>query len=443
MSEVYQPIKLLGQGGFGVVELVLETSTGHHFARKTFKPSALGAALTANVRKRFAREARTQSGIDHRNIVHVWPVGLGDDPPWYLMPVADGNLDQDLACDRFLGGKFLSAIADIASALDELHQSGIYHRDLKPQNILRFNQSDAPGFRYAISDFGLVAMNESRVSALTTTGMAKGTDYYTAPEITSDLKKATPQSDIYSLGCILHDMVGKGNRVPCHEIREDGEYGPILRSCTRSDPARRFSSVRALYDALLSVSTGTTAPTTEAAVGFSQQLESGDPLSVQSWRGLIDYVEDNSGTQDAHAVLGRLRLDQIQQLCVTDAALADRLCLVYSEWARRGAFAFERCDGLANNLETFVSFVSLEARMEALVALLYLGTSHNRWYVERKFMKLCGPALGDEMARRMAIEFRATGKDICLKISHLENSIQVSRQHLHPVLAQVLGEICS
>ncbi|MBS0332371.1 MAG: protein kinase, partial [Proteobacteria bacterium] len=131
-------LKELGAGGFGRVDLV-ETPDGNRWARKTFSVSGnLPPQLVDNVRRRFAREARTQSGIQHRNIVPVDPVGLNDDPPWYLMPVAESTLHDDLAKDRTLGGNYLAAVADIVAALDEMHAMHLYHRDLKPQNVLRF-----------------------------------------------------------------------------------------------------------------------------------------------------------------------------------------------------------------------------------------------------------------------------------------------------------------
>lgn len=118
--------------------------------------------------------------------------------------------------------------------------------------MLRLKGETAGDF-YAIGDFGLISQKDSTLSKLTTTGMAKGSDYFTAPEVTSDLGRASIASDVYSLGCILHEMVGKRPRVPCQEIHEDGDYGQILLSCTRKDPKRRFQSARAVLDALVSV----------------------------------------------------------------------------------------------------------------------------------------------------------------------------------------------
>ena len=199
-------VKQLGTGGFGTVELVTD-SAGKQYARKTFSlHQQLSPSLEQNVRKRFVREAKIQQSLKHKNIVPVLGAELDGNTPYYLMPVALGTLADDLLKDRTLSGSFLSAISDIVAGLEELHHIDIFHRDLKPQNVLRL--SDGANEYYAISDFGLISQKDSTLSKLTTTGMAKGSDYYTAPEITADLKKASPQSDIFSLGCILHDMIG-------------------------------------------------------------------------------------------------------------------------------------------------------------------------------------------------------------------------------------------
>jgi hypothetical protein len=140
--------------------------------------------------------------------------------------------------------------------------------------------------------------------------------------------------------------------------------------------------------------------------------------------------------------LGQLRLDQVADLCSRSVELGDRLGQVYSHWAYSTSFAFERSDSIANILEVFARTCSLETKADALMALLELGTSHNRWYVERKFCSLCAATMDEALARRLSVEFRAGGSNVCRSIDHLKGSIGINTAVLHPILQQTLNEIC-
>jgi serine/threonine protein kinase len=155
--------------GGGNIDRVADEN-GNEFARKTFaKNQPLSDELLANVLKRFRKEARIQGSISHRNVVPILGGDLMADPPYYLMPIAISTLSRDIQDDRQLGGDFISAIGDIVAGLEELHSIEIFHRGLKPQNVLKL--VDANGEFYAISDFGLISMKETQLSVLTKTVM--------------------------------------------------------------------------------------------------------------------------------------------------------------------------------------------------------------------------------------------------------------------------------
>lgn len=438
-------IEPIAQGGFGSVDLV-QGLDGKRYARKTFSQNQpLSPELLQNVLKRFAKEVRIQGGINHPNIVPIIGSDLSIYPPFYLMPLADASLAKDIASDRQLGGNFISALSDIVAGLEVLHAMQIYHRDLKPQNVLRFPGGIATGGRgfYAISDFGLISLRESQLSALTSTGMARGSDYYTAPEVTQDLSRASACSDVYSLGCILHDIVGTDERVPCGEIREAGPFAAILLGCTKKNPQQRFKSAKAVLDAILSVDLEIYQPAVQASIDFIVLLDGSAPLSPDTWERLADFIEYGASTSDKHAIYMKLGADKISSLCAVAPSTANRMAVNYSSWIQESSFNFDYCDGLANRLEIFFSHCDFEAKSSCLMALLEMGVSHNRWYVEQKFISLCGHAMDVNLAARLAVEFRIAGAVICRRIDHLERSISTSRQYLHPTLSQTLGQICA
>lgn len=434
-------VNRLGNGGFGNVDLVVDEA-GNSFARKTFSVNQpLPDELVPNVRKRFVREAELQLGMSHRNVVPIAYAHLVGDFPWYLMPVADSTLQKDIAGDRTLGGNFKVALADVIGGLEELHSMQMCHRDLKPQNVLRFTDTLTGQSFYAISDFGFVSLKDSSLSKLTTTGMAKGTDYYTAPEMTKSLSSATAQSDIYSLGCIIHDMVGVEDRVPCGEIHEDTEFGPLLLSCTRAKPPRRFKSVGAVRDVLVSIDASAPKPATQEAISFADKLDAGG-LSRSEISSLAEFLEDKPESSDAIVLLRKFSIDRIQEAKAENPEDTKRIGIVFAEWVAANSFDFDYCDVLVNRLLAFMDGAPYDLQAECLIAMLRLGTRHNRWYVERSFVSAAGPQMEEGLAKRLAVEFRAAGKAICDQISHLELSISTSRENLHPVLAKAIEETC-
>ena len=93
--------------------------------------------------------------------------------------------------------------------------------------------------------------------------------------------------------------------------------------------------------------------------------------------------------------------------------------------------------------KTFFLNGDLEIKVECLITLLKLGTSYNRWYVERKFAGLCGSDMDENLAKRLIIKFHIEGKkSVCRSIKHLEESIHFDRSNFHERLAKALVGLC-
>jgi serine/threonine protein kinase/predicted ATPase len=196
----YRVLKLLGQGGMGVVLLAEDTQLQRQVALKVIRPE-IGQSL-AN-RQRFLREARAMAQVRSDHVVTVHQVGQADDVCYLAMELLDGE-----SLNRLLGrvrtpplGEVLRIGREIALALAAAHTRGLVHRDVKPANIWL----EAPTQRVKLLDFGL-ARPQTEDSFLTNPGMVVGTPMFMAPEQARG-ETVDGRADLFSLGCILYLMV--------------------------------------------------------------------------------------------------------------------------------------------------------------------------------------------------------------------------------------------
>lgn len=440
----YTVLNNLGRGAFGRVDLV-QSSSGHMFAMKVFEPSptvmnavAAGAVSLDELKRRFASEATYQARIGHPNVVQVVDMNLTSDPPFFVMELAEATLAQDLAHDRTLGGSPNQGLFDILAGLEGIHGQGIYHRDLKPQNILRLRAPDGTT-RYALSDFGLIKVTSGDATTLTATGTQGGTERYAAPELNSNFKRATARSDIFSLGVILFDIfVGPVARVPYTEVQFGGAVGAVAAKCTKPLPARRYASIAelraALYEALRNEVPQFGSQREERIVAL---LRSEAALSDQEWDLVFLLLEElQPGSNSLALVLRTFTKQHLESLATGAPDLLTAFADYYLGYVEqgRGGFDFGYCDVIADKLTWLFELGDVGVRARVLLALLGLGVSHNRWFVERRFVLLAGPNLDAATAARVVMDAEVRGLNVVADIERLEWSISVGRAVLSPIL---------
>lgn len=436
----YQKIKEIGKGTFGVVDLV-EDGEGQRWAKKTFNVSSLVDADEDQLRKRFEREVKYQTSIDHPNIVQIHDSRLDADPPYFVMELADCTLRDELIADRTLGGQPQKALFDILNGLEAMHEAGFIHRDLKPANILKMIDEDGAS-TYEISDFGLMSASESESSTLTASNIQGGTVNYAAPELASDFKRGTTLSDIYSFGAILHDIyAGGASRVPYTELKVHGPLEDIISKCTKRLPQRRYQSVSLLradlYDVLNAQEIDFTSSEEEAIVSMLQEK---DKLSDDEWDRVFLLIEENNANSASSGNLFRaISIDHIFGLHDQDIGLFSALGREFCEYVYEGTFTFDYCDVLASKVQLFYDLGEIDLKALAALSLLEMGATHNRWYVEHKFMKMASSDISDALANRIKLEADVLEMNFARRVQHVEYSIGVSRKSLHLILQAMLG----
>lgn len=219
----YHLLAELGLGGMGRVFHAVKLDDRREVALKVLKNKLRGHK---ELRARFQREAKIMMRLKHPVLVKVFDVGEIDGRPFLAMELVSGErLDQAIVkASSLKPPEAIRLTLEIAGCLDYVHQSGILHRDIKPQNILLGDKGQA-----RLNDFGLAKELSGASSVMTKTGQFLGTLGYVSPEqAKGDLEKVDERSDIYSLGATLYHML---TGIPPHfdrlreiEKKGDGQF---------------------------------------------------------------------------------------------------------------------------------------------------------------------------------------------------------------------------
>jgi len=261
ISDRYQIIKSIGEGGMANVYLAYDTILDRNVAVKVLRGDL---ANDEKFVRRFQREALSASSLSNPNIVEVYDVGEDNGEYYIVMEYVEGKHLKALLKKR--GKLTVPEVIDIAlqitNGLSVAHDSYIIHRDIKPQNILILENG-----LIKITDFGIaVAMNATQ---LTQTNSVMGSVHYLPPEQASG-KGATLQSDIYSIGILMYELLTgklpfrgdnaveialKHLKEPMPSIRDELPDIPqsvenIILRATAKNPKNRYSDAREMHEDL-------------------------------------------------------------------------------------------------------------------------------------------------------------------------------------------------
>ena len=230
LSGRYRVDRELGSGGMATVYLAQDLKHQRTVAVKILRPE-LAASLGTD---RFLREIEITAGLDHPHILPVHDSGEAEGNLYYVMPFVEGESLRDrMTREGQLPIEDAVRIArEVADALSMAHQRNIVHRDIKPENIL------LSGNHARVADFGIArAITAAGGARLTSVGVAIGTPAYMSPEQAAGSEQLDGRSDIYSLGCVLYEMLAG----------EPPHSGPTAHSILAkrlTEPVPRLSALR-------------------------------------------------------------------------------------------------------------------------------------------------------------------------------------------------------
>jgi len=267
----YRLEEMLGKGGMGEVYKASHQLLARPAAVKLIRPEVLGAAEPGRaqvIRERFSREAKATASLRSPHTISLYDFGVAQDGTYFfVMELLDG-LDLESLVERFgpvPPGRAVHLLVQACESLEEAHQLGLIHRDVKPSNIFACRMGLAVDF-VKVLDFGLVAQqgeSKSPDARLTAPDHTAGTPAYMAPEAILGQGPLDHRADIYALGCVaywlvtghlvfeaptaLEQLVRHAHNVPVPPSRHSElpippAFDQVILDCLAKQPAERPQS---------------------------------------------------------------------------------------------------------------------------------------------------------------------------------------------------------
>ena len=312
----YEILGEIGQGAMGMVYKARDPLVDRVVAVKAIKADVLAQDETGEYGKRFQRESRAVGQLSHPHIVTIFDVGDN----FFVMEYLEGKSLLALLAERgsLSLDETLELVSPVADALQYAHRQGIFHRDVKPANIMVLEDG-----RPKIMDFGLAHL-ESTV--MTSAGQFLGSPSYMAPEQVEH-GEVNAQVDLYSLAVVTYEMLtGKkpfpgdsittvlykvvnAPPIPPHELKAElpREYEDIFRCALAKKPSERFTSFSEFVSALNLKQFDQLQIPVVSTPGEPAETPSAPDVSQEEQTLVLDSIAEARSAESKSSITGRAK----------------------------------------------------------------------------------------------------------------------------------------
>ncbi len=284
LADRYTVDREVGRGGMATVFLAQDLKHDRRVALKVLHPE-LAASLGP---ERFLREIKVAARLNHPHIVPLHDSGQVGDLLYYVMPFVEGeSLRHRLTRERQLPlDDALQIARNVGAALDYAHRQGVVHRDIKPENVM-LHEGEA-----LVTDFGIAkAVTAAANENLTQTGSAVGTPAYMSPEQAAGEAELDGRSDVYSLGCVLYEMLAgaapfTGPTAAAVMAKRFTETAPSVRAARSAVPEAVESALTKALERVPADRFATASQFVQALTAHSGATPPGSPVTTANTKSI-------------------------------------------------------------------------------------------------------------------------------------------------------------
>lgn len=396
----------------GGMSEVYRVSDGlNRYVLKRIKAEASDADI-----KLFLREIRILKSLHHPNIIEIIADNEDSPQPYYVMPNC-GKSFVDLALSNATDLNLLDYVINFCKAIDYAHKAGVFHRDIKPQNVLIYRGI------VKVADFGLSRFVNRDTTTITQTGMQAGTAGYMPPEFQQGVfMDGTVAGDVYMIGKTLYYVFSHGMDVS--NVRSENVAAPIfaiIDKCTRDNPLHRYASVDAIVNELEEyrklLLAAEQAPKTIEEIKASYRPNT-PQFNEEVFKTLCSLGYDS---MEWKVTLGQLTFVELSQVIAykRDAVVSLSLHFIDCLSNPTDYIQFEDVEDYAKFTKILVNFNVDESVKQNLISfILKMSINYNRWEAMKTVANILNEQIDKDASRyRIYVLLkRAELKTICKEL---------------------------